>query len=350
MIRTLLLTLFIVSTLAIRVEPQVEAVQGLLQRVLGEVITMLQLLFLEISRQVWISYCRKDQSSQRFLCYPQDSTNWFCTNWWYYWSCHLTWFVHVSTHKHSRLIGIWSITASPLSVGVRMEQVTTWISPILFLKCVRIGNRRYSLWMILIFSWALNTVTTWTCAHSVIRMLTGTGSDGSARLTGWLWTASTCLWPLLGMSWLIDVMVSQEYIFYQVYKKLGLSDEGIMAHFTGLHFQVGVSWYAEEQPWNRMGNIKGWANPISLTFMKNEILLNKQVWLCIWVDARLLSAKLPWVCFLSFPPLLVMFLMSWLFYYIQSVICRRSTLMSLTPFLPHGPTLKLLMVTYGFIW
>ena len=52
MIRTLLLTLFIVSTLAIRVEPQVEAVQGLLQRVLGEVIIMLQLLFLEISRQV----------------------------------------------------------------------------------------------------------------------------------------------------------------------------------------------------------------------------------------------------------------------------------------------------------
>lgn len=39
-----------------------------------------------------------------------------------------------------------------------------------------------------------------------------------------------------GCSW--SLSCSQEYIFYQVYKKLGLSDEGIMGHFTGVHFQV----------------------------------------------------------------------------------------------------------------
>ena len=36
----------------------------------------------------------------------------------------------------------------------------------------------------------------------------------------------------------LQLIYSQEYIFYEVYRKLGLSHEGIMNHFTGLHFQV----------------------------------------------------------------------------------------------------------------
>lgn len=62
-------------------------------------------------------------------------------------------------------------------------------------------------------------------------------------------------------------ILSQEYIYYLVYKKLGLSTEGILNHFTGPHFQ----------PWNRMGNIKGWGGPITLTYLWNDLLLNKQV-------------------------------------------------------------------------
>lgn len=60
---------------------------------------------------------------------------------------------------------------------------------------------------------------------------------------------------------------SQEYMYYQVYKKLGLSHEGIMNYFTSPHFQ----------PWNRMGNIKGWGGPITLTYLWNDLQLNKKV-------------------------------------------------------------------------
>ena len=35
-----------------------------------------------------------------------------------------------------------------------------------------------------------------------------------------------------------QLMCSQEYIFYQVYKKLGLTDKGILNHFTSPEFQV----------------------------------------------------------------------------------------------------------------
>lgn len=31
---------------------------------------------------------------------------------------------------------------------------------------------------------------------------------------------------------------SQEYLFYQVYRELGLSHDGIMNHFTCVHFDV----------------------------------------------------------------------------------------------------------------
>ena len=37
----------------------------------------------------------------------------------------------------------------------------------------------------------------------------------------------------------IEILISrQEYIFYKVYKKLGLSDKGILDHFTSPEFQV----------------------------------------------------------------------------------------------------------------
>lgn len=46
--------------------------------------------------------------------------------------------------------------------------------------------------------------------------------------------------PLAFVGYLLVFYIdrSQEYFFYKVYHELGLSDEGIFRHFTGLHFQV----------------------------------------------------------------------------------------------------------------
>ena len=52
-----------------------------------------------------------------------------------------------------------------------------------------------------------------------------------------------------------------------MYKKLGLSHDGIMNYFTGPQFA----------PWNRMGNIKGWGGPITLKYLWNDLQLNKKV-------------------------------------------------------------------------
>ena len=65
-----------------------------------------------------------------------------------------------------------------------------------------------------------------------------------------------------------------------------------MDHFTGLHFQVCLYKLCNySQPWNRMGNIKGWANPISLTFLKNEILLNKQVLYLFSIEEQIVERE-----------------------------------------------------------
>lgn len=147
--------------------------------------------------------------------------------------------------------GTWSITASLRWVGVKTELVTTWTFLLLFPKWLRIGNKKSVRFRVVICSWTPNIVTTWTCVHLVIPTLTGTGSVGSVKSIGWLWTVSTCHWLLSGILLCYCVNCSQEYIFYQVYKKLGLSDEGIMKHFTGLHFQVcfSVSWWIALEPY-----------------------------------------------------------------------------------------------------
>lgn len=76
------------------------------------------------------------------------------------------------------------------------------------------------------------------CAPLAILMLIGIGNDGSVKSIGWLLMVSICLLLLLGIFYPFLLTDSQEYIFYEVYRKLGLSHEGIMNHFTGLHFQV----------------------------------------------------------------------------------------------------------------
>ena len=69
----------------------------------------------------------------------------------------------------------------------------------------------------------------------------------------------------------------QEYLFYQVYRELGLSEEGILRHFTGVHFDVQIPVSSYFEPWNRMGNIKQWGGPLTLSFLQHELELNKRV-------------------------------------------------------------------------
>ena len=54
-------------------------------------------------------------------------------------------------------------------------------------------------------------------------------------------------WHLLGTS-SICVQDRQEYLLYQVYRQLGLSEEGILRHFTGVHFAVSFSKALKHSP------------------------------------------------------------------------------------------------------
>ena len=52
--------------------------------------------------------------------------------------------------------------------------------------------------------------------------------------------------PSLGIICVLSIICSQEYVLGEVYKDLGLSEEEIMDHFTGLAFLVS-------NRWNRLG-------------------------------------------------------------------------------------------------
>ena len=81
-----------------------------------------------------------------------------------------------------------------------------------------------------------------------------------------------------------------------------------MNYFTGPHFQ----------PWNRMGNIKGWGGPITLTYLWNDLQLNKKVFIILsfnikYLMIRLLIVRFLSVCFLFSLHSLDMFLMNSLY-------------------------------------
>lgn len=60
---------------------------------------------------------------------------------------------------------------------------------------------------------------------------------------------------------------AHEAILYRVFEKLGLTQNEIMAYFTGpAHF-----------PWNRMGEINGWDGPLPMSFFQKQIELNHKM-------------------------------------------------------------------------
>lgn len=62
---------------------------------------------------------------------------------------------------------------------------------------------------------------------------------------------------------------------------MGLSEEEIVEHFTGIGFLVRIPLPYHQQPWNRMGNLRGWGGPLTEEVRYNEFLLNKKVELII---------------------------------------------------------------------
>lgn len=74
-----------------------------------------------------------------------------------------------------------------------------------------------------------------------------------------------------------SIICSQEYVFGEVYSDMGLSEEEIIDHFTGIAFLVVIRINSNWQPWNRMGNIHAWGGPLTKTVRYNEFLLNKRV-------------------------------------------------------------------------
>ncbi len=59
----------------------------------------------------------------------------------------------------------------------------------------------------------------------------------------------------------------QESVWYEVWKKIGLTDEEIFNYFTG----------PAHLPWHRMCNLDGWQGPLPKSWLKNESELQKRI-------------------------------------------------------------------------
>lgn len=62
-------------------------------------------------------------------------------------------------------------------------------------------------------------------------------------------------------------ITGQEAIWYNVWKKIGLSDKQIREYFTGPAFL----------PWHRMSNIDRWEGPLPQSWLKNQLALQKKI-------------------------------------------------------------------------
>ncbi|XP_055851673.1 alpha-N-acetylglucosaminidase [Episyrphus balteatus] len=70
---------------------------------------------------------------------------------------------------------------------------------------------------------------------------------------------------LMGIS--LTIAPIQEQIWTDLYKDYGLSDDEIYEHFAGPAFLA----------WQRMGNIRGWAGPLTPTYRRMQLLLQKEI-------------------------------------------------------------------------
>ena len=62
-------------------------------------------------------------------------------------------------------------------------------------------------------------------------------------------------------------ITGQEYIWQQVWRKFGMTDEQIRSFFTG----------PAHLPWHRMGNIDGWLGPLPQSFIDQQYELQKKI-------------------------------------------------------------------------
>lgn len=62
-------------------------------------------------------------------------------------------------------------------------------------------------------------------------------------------------------------ITGQEAVWYNIWKKLGLTDSEIRGYFTGPAYL----------PWHRMGNIDGWNGPLPMEWIENQVDLQKQI-------------------------------------------------------------------------
>ena len=62
-------------------------------------------------------------------------------------------------------------------------------------------------------------------------------------------------------------ITGQEAIWYEVWKELGLTDKQIREYFTGPAYL----------PWHRMSNIDKWDGPLPLSWLKNQLELQKKI-------------------------------------------------------------------------
>lgn len=61
--------------------------------------------------------------------------------------------------------------------------------------------------------------------------------------------------------------IGQEFLWQQVYRSLGMTDEDLLHYFTGPAYLS----------WQRMGNIHGWGGPLPQSWMLEQHLLQKRI-------------------------------------------------------------------------
>ncbi|MDE3214581.1 MAG: alpha-N-acetylglucosaminidase [Bacteroidota bacterium] len=85
-------------------------------------------------------------------------------------------------------------------------------------------------------------------------------------------------WQWSDWQWFIDWMAlngvnmplaitGQEAIWYKVWRKFGLTDQEIRAYFTGPAYL----------PWHRMSNIDHWDGPLPMSWLNNQLALQKKI-------------------------------------------------------------------------
>jgi alpha-N-acetylglucosaminidase len=85
----------------------------------------------------------------------------------------------------------------------------------------------------------------------------------------WTWTEWERLidWMALNGINMPLAITGQEYVWYQVWRKFGLTDTQIRSYFVGPAYL----------PWHRMANIDHWEGPLPMSWLKSQVELQKKI-------------------------------------------------------------------------